>query len=197
MCRESRTADGDRQGDGWGVAFWESGKWVTAKSLSPIWEDFSKLKKIPQTNSMIVHARSASFPNQKGNIEFNQPYVSGKSAFVFNGMLSGVKFRRKIEGKIGAQKIWTLAREIIQTENDEKAMLAKLRVLIREHSKTVRGLNVGLANPRSITALCDYSTDKEYFTLNYCDEEDLKIICSEKLNGYKWNSFKKGEVVSL
>lgn len=64
MCERSRTTDGDRQEDGWGVA-WINGKddWQSEKSLHPIWEDKDFMSNIPSTRLLVAHARSASFPS--------------------------------------------------------------------------------------------------------------------------------------
>ena len=111
MSEQSRTLDGDWQGDGWGVSWKDDkGEWQTTKSLSPIWMDKGVFPEIPPTSMLAVHARSASFPSQKGIIEFNQPFVEGGMAFVINGFLRGVNLKN-INGTIGAQKIWNLLKE--------------------------------------------------------------------------------------
>ena len=104
VCKNSLAPDGDRQADGWGISWLdESNSWQIKKSLKPIWNDGASFK-IPKSRTFTAHARSASFPNQKGIIDYNQPYTNGEYSFLFNGALFGVKFDREVAGKIGAQK---------------------------------------------------------------------------------------------
>ena len=118
MARLSRAPDGDRQADGWGAALQDpSGGWLSRKSLRPIWQDGEALDEIPAGRIFLLHARSASFSDQKEMLEFNQPFVEGRRAFVFNGLLKGVAFPRPLEGRIGAQKIWALIRGLLGRED--------------------------------------------------------------------------------
>jgi predicted glutamine amidotransferase len=109
MCRRSMDHAGAWQGDGWGVAWWdEPAGWCLYRSVLPIWTEPQVLRRLPSTRHVLVHARSASFAEQKGDVSYNQPYIAGPYAFVFNGMLKGVRFPHKVPGAIGAMKIWAL-----------------------------------------------------------------------------------------
>lgn len=186
MCGQSRAPDGDRQEDGWGMAWIDRNEnWQNIKSLNPIWKDRSGFSRLPKTRMLVVHARSASFADQKGEIEYNQPFVNENKAFVFNGMLRGVKLPFRLEGKIGAQKIWSLL---------QKKSLENAQKLLHKHSNFIRGLNIGLASKNNISALCDYGEDDEYFTLRYASENGVSIICSEEIVGFDFAKMKKGEI---
>src|SRR3989344_4992469 len=112
MAKKSRALDGDWQGDGWGVAY-KNQKWEIHKSLNPIWQDENTFNKFPKTDLFLVHARSASFPKDRGVIEFNQPFIYKNYAFVFNGLLRGVRLPMKVSGRIGAEKIWFLLKKYL------------------------------------------------------------------------------------
>ena len=180
MSQKSKALDGDWQGDGWGVAWLnEENMWQVKKSLSPVWEDTSVFPTIPSTRILVAHARSASFPHHKGVIEFNQPYISGKYAFVFNGLLRGVSLQN-IPGKIGAEKIWSLLQQELKESAPQEA-LEKVKKLLIENSKEIVALNMGLATPEGIYSLNHFTKHPEYYSLHQWNEDSTKIICSETL----------------
>lgn len=175
------------QGDGWGIAWkLEDGNWKIEKSLKPIWEEEEKFRKVSATKLLVVHARGASFPHQKGDINFNQPYVDSNVCFVFNGELYGVKL--KAEGKIGAQKIFNLL---------ERTSLERVRYLLRKNSKKILGMNIGLVKGDTINVLCDYDEQQDYYTLRYYIDKDITLVCSEEIGNYKWTKMKKGEIKEI
>ncbi|OGH42190.1 MAG: hypothetical protein A3H79_04200 [Candidatus Levybacteria bacterium RIFCSPLOWO2_02_FULL_36_8b] len=195
VCKNSLAPDGDRQADGWGISWLdESNSWQIKKSLKPIWNDGASFK-IPKSRTFTAHARSASFPNQKGIIDYNQPYTNGEYSFLFNGALFGVKFDREVAGKIGAQKIWTLLQEELKHSAVNKA-LENVRALLEKHSTQITGMNIALASKKNITALCRYQQSADYFTLHYHDG-DIKIISSEKLPSYDFTPMKNSEIIQL
>jgi len=180
MSKYSKALDGDWQGDGWGLAWLTDTKeWHTRKSLSPIWDDTESFSHIPNTSICIAHARSASFPQHKGIIEFNQPYLSGKYAYVFNGLLRGVTLS-SLPGKIGAEKIWYLLQQELKNNNPQEA-LAKLKQLLIDSSKEIIALNIGLATNEKIYSLNYFTRNSEYYSLHHWVENDVTIICSELL----------------
>lgn len=175
------------QGDGFGVAWMlDDRSWMLDKSLKPVWEDGEKFKKIPATRLLVVHARGASFSHQRGNIDFNQPYIDDSICFVFNGELYGVKLNA--EGKIGAQKIFNLLK---------RTSLERVGNLLRKNSKKILGMNIGFIKGDSINVRCDYDEQKDYYTLRYYISDDLVMICSEQIGNYKWKSMKKGEIKEI
>jgi predicted glutamine amidotransferase len=192
-CEKSIAPNGDLQEDGWGVAWLDkNNKWHSKKSLHPIWKDTDSFSSVPETRLLVVHARSATFPKEKGEITYNQPYISGNYCFVFNGALKGVTLTRPIPGKIGAQKIWWLLKEALE-RNSVADSLNKLKNFLEMHSREVTALNVGIATPDVIAAMCNYAKHPDYYSLNYADN-GVKIICSEEIQGFNFNKIKKNEL---
>lgn len=197
-CQKSRTPEGDWQGDGWGIAWLdEESRWQVRKSPSPIWEERGRLERITQTKICVAHARSASFTNQTGVLDYNQPYVNGDACFVFNGLVRKVRLARPVEGEIGAQKIWTLIQEYLSSGSDLDSALRETRELLRKNSAKIRGLNIGLVANGKAAALCEYTQDPDYFTLWYGKTGKRAIVCSEPLSGYNLSPISKGEIKVL
>jgi predicted glutamine amidotransferase len=124
MSKKSKAYDGDWQGDGCGISWFENNEWKSKTSIEPIWEIAEEFSNIPQTTHVVIHARSASFPQHKGILEYNQPYIWQNYSFVFNGLLKGVTLPYQIEGKIGAQKIWSIIKKYLP-ENSVKDSMQK------------------------------------------------------------------------
>lgn len=193
MCQKSHSTDGDWQGDGWGIAWQKNGTWKINKSLLPIWEEHNKFFSIPSTKLFVVHARSAGFPQHKNNLNFNQPYLGDNLCFVFNGMIRGVKIPIVLEGQIGAQKVFSFLRQEIK-KNKANEALKNLDETILKNSKLVEGMNVGLVCNDTFYILCEYSLNPSYFSLHYFQNNDLTLVCSEKIDSYPWKTMAKGEI---
>jgi len=196
MCQNSHAPDGDWQGDGWGIAWFEKDTWKSYKSLSPVWEDQNKFSDIPSTNLFAVHARSAGFPQHKNNLDYNQPYLGDNLCYVFNGMIRGVRIPRVLEGQIGAQKIFSFLKQEIKNNNAE----ATLRILdetMLKNSKLIEGMNIGFVFEGKFYILCEYSRHPAYFGLNYFQGNGLTLVCSEKISAYPWKRMTKGEILVL
>lgn len=185
MAKKSRALDGDWQGDGWGISY-KIQKWEVYKSLKPIWEDEDSFAKIPKTSLFLVHARSASFEKDRGVIEFNQPFIYKNYAFVFNGLLKGVRLRQKVSGRIGVQKIWSLLR--VNLHLGAGKALAKTCDLIVKNTKEVAALNIGLCDGRNFFVYSQFVGHPEYYQLLRYKSPDLEIIVSEKIGHYNFSS---------
>lgn len=202
MCRVSRAPDGDWQGDGWGIATevqsskFKIRKWDVYKSLRPIWEEQNTFHNFQETNIFIVHSRSAGFPEHKGVLAYNQPYVSDQLAYVFNGMIRSVSLPMKFEGSIGAQKIFSLISLRLQDKGLDGVLLY-VRDVIRENARRVEGMNIGLIVGERLYALCDYEHNADYFSLRYYNDGELSMVCSEPVGEHKWHVMRKGEILSL
>jgi len=195
MAKKSKTTEGDRQGDGWGYSWLdENNTWQSYHSLKPIWQDDGSLQLLPRTTQLIVHARSASFEHHKGMLSYNQPYLDKRSAFVFNGFVKGVRLNKPVSGKIGAQKIFNLILQNLQTRTPESA-LKKVHHLIKSNSKQVKGFNIGFSDSHNIYCLSDYRLNKKYFQLHYFNSEKIKIICSEQIGDFNWQEVPAEKVV--
>jgi len=195
MCQVSRAPDDDWQGDGWGIAI-KSQIWEVHKSLNPIWEDKDVFDKFPKTDVFVAHARSAGFPQHKGNIVYNQPYIDGSLCFVFNGLIRGVTVQRKLKGEIGAQKIFSLILEELDSSKPDEA-LKTVDKLIVANSKKITGLNIGLVKNDHFYALCRYDGNIDYFSLHYVEDGGITLLCSEPIGKYEWKTMQKGEILVL
>jgi len=183
MAENSRAYDGDRQADGWGIAWLDNQKqWQLKKSLTPIWEEIDSLSRFPDGNIFLVHARSSSFPGDKGFITYNQPYIDNQYAFVFNGLLKGVSLP-EIPGNIGAEKIWFLLKRELKN-NDALTALENTKKLLLKNSKEIIAFNIGLADSQKskIYSLCYFTKYPQYYQLHTSKTSSLEIICSENLS---------------
>lgn len=202
MCKNSHAPDGDWQGDGWGIASKISNfkfpisNWDIYKSLKQIWEERDKFQEFAETNMFIVHARSAGFPQHKGIIEFTEPFIQDELCFVFNGMIKGVKIDRKLTGKIGAQKIFSLIIEEKKGKSLEDVLMSVDKLLL-EKSEKIIGMNIGVVKENKFYLLCEYSENENYFGLRYFQDQELTIICSQPIGSYEYKVMNKGEILVL
>ncbi|MGQ9619076.1 MAG: class II glutamine amidotransferase [Candidatus Aminicenantia bacterium] len=196
-CERIKTPEGDWQGDGWGIAYEYEDRWHVLKSTRPIWEEKKFLEYLPESRFFILHARSASFQNQKNFIDYNQPFVSEPFSFVFNGFIKGVSIPFKTKGEIGSQRIWYIIQNLLKNNSPENS-LAKLKNLILGNSKSVFALNVGLCDMENIYALCFFRENPEYYTLFYSKTPSLTLISSIAIiKNYDFKKLKSGEIVIL
>jgi len=197
MAEASRAPDGDRQADGWGVSWFEAGGgWGSLKSVSPIWEGRGSFAGVPASRLLVVHARSASFPGQKGNIEYSQPFIDGVNAFVFNGLLKGVSLPSRNAGSIGSQKIWDLLLGFLDNHPPLEA-LERLTGVIEKRTREVAALNLGLCDGKRIFAYCRFNGNPEYYRLQAAETPDFTAVCSESLPGAVFRPVPTGEVLSF
>ncbi len=182
MSRQSKSYDGDWQGDGGGISWFANNEWQGMTSLNPFWENADTFSQIPDTKQVVMHARSASFPDQKGILEYNQPYIAGKYAFVFNGMLKGVALPYRLDGKIGAQKIWSLVQKYLE-DNSPVESLQKTVDLLNKHTREIQALNLGLADGTNIYSYTQFGSHPEYYNLRIYETPEMNIVCSEGLEG--------------
>lgn len=181
MAKSSKALDGDWQGDGWGLAYLDdTGSWVSQTSVKPVWEEKHIFPRIPESSFFLVHARSASFAQHKETLEYNQPFVHGKYAFVFNGLLKGVTLPYSVPGKIGSQKIWSILKTNLETMKPQDALKKTVKTL-NTYTREIQAMNIGLADGKNIYTYCQYSGHPEYYNLHCCDTEKISVVCSEKL----------------
>lgn len=194
MCKKSRTWDGDRHEDGWGVA-WKTDRqpWDGYRSLTPVWHDTGSFSRVPKTTILIAHARSASFASQKGTLAYNQPYRNGSLCFVFNGLLHGVTLQAK--GTIGAQKIFSLL--CGERSRGLYGSVKYVKNVLENHSKRIDGFNIGLSDGNTLAALCRYTSDADSYTLRYYRKEGFAVVCSEPIGNYPFASMRNGEIILL
>lgn len=160
------------QGHGWGCAWLdETGGWCFYRDIQPVWED--DLSRFGETRLLVAHARSA-FEDRDIAVENNMPFFDGRTVFIFNGELRGVKIRE--EGRIGAEKIFNYIRRF-DRGNTEKA-LAKASGIIQKRTRHIRGMNIVMVNDSGIFVSSYFTEDEEYFTMAYKQGAGL-VICSD------------------
>lgn len=197
MARTSRTFDDDWQGDGWGVAWKDHiGNWKSYHSLLPIWENTDAFSSIPATTHLAMHARSASFDHHKGQLSHNQPYRTHQSCFVFNGLLRQVRLPARLEGSIGAQKIWSLLQRFLNKYPPQIA-LEKTALVLKNASAQIHAANIGLIHDDSLYALNLYSRNPEYYALRTVNTPELRIIASATFGDYPFLPPQSQEIVVL
>jgi predicted glutamine amidotransferase len=193
----SRAPDGDWQGDGWGVSWLNDGEeWITHKSLKPIWEDTLIFSEIPKSRVVVAHARSASFPGQKNILEYNQPFVAGRYAFVFNGLLKSVSLSSPVDGKIGSQKIWSLALDFLRRREPAAAMSDLVQTL-ESHARAILALNLGLLEKKRFFVYCRQAEGGAYYQLHVSREGSRTMVCSEILDGFPFQPLPRNCVLEI
>ena len=159
------------QGHGWGCAYLDaSWGWKFYKNITPVWQD--DLKQFGQTRLLVAHARSA-FEDKGIVVENNMPFFDGRTVFIFNGELRGVKIRE--QGRIGAEKIFNYIRRF--DRGDTRQALEKAVRIIRKRTRAIRGMNIIMVNDKGIFVSSYFTEDEDYFTLRYRQGREL-IICS-------------------
>ena len=196
MAEASRSPDGDRQGDGWGLAWLEDGgRWQLVRSLAPIWEDSAAAVCPSLTRGIAVHARSASFPGERGDLAHNQPFLLDGYAFVFNGLLSGVSLPGRRRGEIGAQRIAALLGAFLKRQPVAPAV-GRLLSLLERRSRSIPALDLAVAGPTEVVALSRFESHAGYYQLHSVEQDGIRAVCSQPLDP-RWNPLPTGRPVSL
>jgi predicted glutamine amidotransferase len=160
------------QGHGWGCACRdETGDWKFYRNISPVWED--DLSRFGVTDLLVAHARSA-FEDRDIAVENNMPFFDGRTVFIFNGELRGVRIHES--GRIGAEKIFNFIRRF--GNGDTRRALEKATAIIKKRTRHIRGMNIVMVNAGGIFVSSFFSEDEAYFTMHYRQGTEL-IICSE------------------
>jgi glutamine amidotransferase len=172
LSRDSR----EFQGHGWGCAWREDDGWHQYHDIRPIWED--NLEQFGQTQLLLVHARSA-FRDEGIVIENNMPFSDGESVFIFNGELRGVRI--KVEGRIGAEKIYNYIRRF---DKGDKCQATKKAIdIIKKRSAYVRAMNIILSDGEQSCLSTSYSEDPDYFQMHQKHSGGLHLVCSQPFAG--------------
>jgi len=159
------------QGHGWGCAYLdETVGWKFYKNIDPIWED--DFNRFNETTLLVAHARSA-FEDRDIVVENNMPFFDGRTVYIFNGELRGVKIRE--EGRIGAEKIFNYIRRF--DKGDTCKALVKAVDIIKKRTRYIRGMNIIMVNDEGIFVSSYFTEDDAYFTMRYRQGKEL-VICS-------------------
>ncbi len=160
------------QGHGWGCAWREDGAWREYRDIEPIWND--DLAQFGKTRLLLAHARSA-FRDEGIRVENNMPFSDGKSMFIFNGELRGVRI--KADGRIGAEKIFNFIRRF--DRGDKCAATAKAVEIIAKRSAYVRALNLVLTDGEQGCVSTTYNENPGYFQMHEKHAAGMHLICSQ------------------
>ncbi|MFA3781527.1 class II glutamine amidotransferase [Melioribacteraceae bacterium 4301-Me] len=179
------------QGHGWGCAIWEDDMWKYYKNLNPIWED--SFEKFGETIRLIAHARSA-FRDQGISIENNMPFYDENYVFIFNGELSGVRIKEK--GRIGAEKIFNFIKRF--DKGNIKEAIAKGTEAIKKLTSYIRAMNIIIADKKNAYVYSHFNENPEYFTMHFLQNENMNIVCSEKLDTNKrWRKINNNSLLEF
>lgn len=186
----SRTSR-EYQGHGWGFAWLDKGEWRLYHNIRPIWED--DLTQFNESSLLLAHARSA-FRDEGIVVENNMPFSDGKSIFIFNGELRGVKV--KSEGRIGAEKIYNYIRRF--DRGDQKEALAKGVDIIKKRSSYVRAMNIIMSDGQQHSLSTNYGEDPDYFQMHERQTDNIKLICSQPFIGESgWHAIQNNQTIKL
>ncbi|MGB9437373.1 MAG: hypothetical protein WCB15_05485 [Desulfobacterales bacterium] len=176
------------QGHGWGCAYRDAAAgWKFYKNIRPVWkDDFSRFG---NTSLLVVHARSA-FEDRDIVVENNMPFFDGRTVFIFNGELRGVKIRE--EGRIGAEKIFNYIRRF--DKGDTNVALKKAVDIIKKRTRSIRGMNIIMVNESGIFVSSYFTADKAYFTMRYREGRELIICSAPYLGEENWRTIANDSV---
>ena len=191
MARDSR----EFQGHGWGCAWRDAddqnSDWHQYHNIRPVWED--DLSQFGNTHLLLVHARSA-FRDEGIVVENNMPFSDGKSIYIFNGELRGVRIQS--EGRIGAEKIYNYIRRF--DKGDLCAATTKAVAIIKKRSSYVRAMNIILADGEQACVSTSYSEDPAYFQMYRKQDNDMQLVCSRPLAGEPdWCAIENNTTIQL
>src|SRR5512139_2318642 len=184
LSERSPAPDGDPQADGWGISWIDAAnRWNVRKFPDPIWESAAHFGEFFESRCFCLHARSASSPEFKNAVEFNQPFIDNRCAFVFNGFVEGISLPYPVPGRIGSQKIWELLRfRLANTGGIES--LRDVRDLLNRRSRRVQALNIGLSDGEYLYGLCKYADHEDYYRMRVYITPELRMVCSGPLKGF-------------
>lgn len=186
-CQPSTGGGGGWQGDGWGVAWWQAPRgWHLYRSVQPIWTEPQVIQRLPATRHLVVHARSASFTEHRGDVSYNQPYVAGPYVFVFNGLLRGVRLPHRVPGAIGAEKIWTLVQAELAQGRMLPHALARVYALLVQSSREIRACNFAVSSGREYAWVNGNPQGQSYYQLRCVQAPGLRMVSSEPFGPWPW-----------
>ncbi len=186
----SRTSR-EYQGHGWGCAWLDKGKWRLYHNINPVWED--DLNQFSETSLLLVHARSA-FRDEGIIVENNMPFSDGKSIFIFNGELRGVKI--KSEGRIGAEKIYNYIR--LFDKGDKQVAVDKAVDIIKKRSNYIRAMNIIMSDGDQHLLSTNYNEAPDYFQMHQKQANNVNLVCSQPFPGENdWQPIVNNSTIKL
>ncbi len=181
------------QGDGWGCAWLDEGRWRLYRCLAPVWED--SFRPEGRTTLLVAHARSA-FRNEGIRLENNMPFFDGERVFLFNGELHGVRIRES--GRIGAEKVFNFVKRF--DRGDFAAALRQGFAAIEKRTRYVRAMNVIVAGASGgVHFASRFNESPDYFQMRIAQVDGARVVCSEPYPGGAegWTRVPDGAVAAL
>lgn len=224
------------QDDGWGAAFFKAGTLHIKKSPLPIFADGGKeIRSFSASgNVFMAHIRDASNPRKLPaekliSIENTQPFSGQGLVFCHNGTLcipdavaeNLGSLKKNIKGLNDSEVLfWQIVKSLEAYGDPITALkmavdeIDTVWISVKKYyaSKGInvpyRGLNVMLAYPDSLYAMCLYGTQtlkKEavltpgwpWGKLAYRMEKDFFVISSEPLDNNEWLSLSSRQLLSV
>lgn len=162
------------QGHGWGCGWMTPEGWRLYHDIAPVWEDPSPPR--GRTRLLVAHARSA-FRDEGIVVRNNMPFTDGRSLFLFNGELRGV--RLKEAGRIGAEKVFNFIRRF--DRGDMAEAMRRGLAIIERRTRFVRAMNIIIADADAIRVTNRFSDSPDYFQMHVSADPQRLILCSDPL----------------
>jgi glutamine amidotransferase len=162
------------QGHGWGCGWMTPEGWRLYHDIAPVWEDPSPPR--GRTRLLVAHARSA-FRDEGIEVRNNMPFTDGRSLFVFNGELRGV--RLKESGRIGAEKVFNFIRRF--DRGDMAEAMRKGLAIVERRTRYVRAMNIIIADAEAVRVTNRFDDSPSYFRMHVSQDRERLVVCSDPL----------------
>jgi glutamine amidotransferase len=162
------------QGHGWGCGWMTPEGWHLYHDIAPVWEDPSPPR--GRTRLLVAHARSA-FRDEGIEVRNNMPFTDGRSLFVFNGELRGV--RLKESGRIGAEKVFNFIRRF--DRGDMAEAMRKGLAIVERRTRYVRAMNIIIADAEAVRVTNRFNDSPSYFQMHVSEDRERLVVCSDPL----------------
>ena len=162
------------QGHGWGCGWMTPEGWRLYHDIAPVWEDPSPPR--GRTRLLVAHARSA-FRDEGIEVRNNMPFTDGRSLFVFNGELRGV--RLKEDGRIGAEKVFNFIRRF--DRGDMAEAMRRGLAIVERRTRHVRAMNIIIADTDAVRVTNRFNDSPSYFQMHVSQDRERLIVCSVPL----------------
>jgi predicted glutamine amidotransferase len=191
--------------DGWGTAGY-LGKWGvhfgrSKNGLSKSSAEFeiaTKKALISGSKVLISHLRTASIGDVK--LENTHPFVRANWIFCHNGTIENPERLTvdgaEYEGSTDSEKLFVFIKTRLYLKNpkDFKGAILKAVEDVGALCKCT-SMTFIMSNSDYVIGYRNFSEEEDYYTLHYSAKPGLFLFCSERLEGFDWNSMKNGELI--
>lgn len=183
--------------DGWGIAYYNNGKWTVTKSTSSCIDDdeIATLRNI-HPKMALLHARKAIVGEKK--YQNTQPFQYKDFMFMHNGHLKDpVVFAKKFkpEGQTDSEQFFYGLLTQLEKSDVPKDILEYLDTF-----KNYSALNFVLAEPDKTYAATKFSQKPNYFKMKLGKRSDLLVISSEivpTIPNVTWSHMNDGDLIVI